>query len=598
MDELITCVAVKHLAARPSIADSEQDDSPPGFIHIREGTCVNDDQLFQADVLVEDGIIKEIGTGLNVPDSAKVINAKGMFIMPGGIDANTHMQLPFMNATSIDDFYTGTKAALAGGTTMIVDCVWDSPSTPLAESYDKWRDWADSKVACDYALSVGVTWWNEKVAADMELLVKDKGVNTFRVTQEYKDLYMLNDGELLQVLKKCKDLKAFVTVLAENGHVIEKKSEELISQGITGPEGHAMCRPEEIEAEAAHRVIVLANQARCPIGILPVTGRSAAKIISETRHKGYVVFGAPVTACLGTDGTHYWNKCWRHASAYVMVPPLRPDPTTSALLMGYLSSGDLQFTGSSHCTFNADQKALGCKDFRKIPHGVNGVEERMSIVWERGVNTGMMNACQFVAATSSNAAKILNIYPRKGRLAVGSDADIVVWDPHAVKILSAKTHSSASDFNIFEGTNVRGVPVVVIAGGKVAVDQNGTYAQRGWGKYIACHPDSTYVYGRVAARDEALAPQKVNREGDVPDTTPKHVPTADEDPPTPIGVQEEVLVATIVSNNFHHRPPTRSGGRHMQESSFSLSGEQFDDKVATRSSRGFNPPGGRSSALW
>jgi len=313
------------------------------------------------------------------------------------------------------------------------------------------------------------------------------------------------------------------------------------------------------------------------------------------------VFGAPVTASLGTDGTHYWNKCWRHAAAYVMAPPLRPDPTTPIQLMELLSSGDLTYAGSAHCPFNTDQKALGAKDFRLIPHGVSGVEDRMSVIWEKGVHCGRMDACRFVAVTSSTPAKILNVYPQKGRLAAGSDADIVIWDPESTRVVSAKTHTSAADFNIFEGSELHGVPVYVIASGQMVVDEEGLHVVPGCGSYVPTLPNSTFVYGRVKARDQALAPQKVNRE-EYEGAVASVVDTTDGckgDAQNPVSVAEEAIVAKQSSDQFHQRPPTRSGGRHMQESSFSFSGDQFDDQLSPRSSsRVVNPPGGRSSGLW
>ncbi|KAF6026265.1 DPYS [Bugula neritina] len=352
MEEVIVSSVVNELAAKPSISDNGQDELAE-CLHIIGGTCVNDDQVFEADIIVENGLIKEIGPNLTTPDAATVVDAKGMLVLPGGIDTNTHFQLPVMGTVSADDFYSGQKQlwpeellrlaiirllCIINKTMTSIDCVWDSPTTSLLEAYDKWKVWADSKVACNYGLSVGITKWDKTVADEMEVLVREKGVNTFRVSQEYKGLYMLDDGELLQVFSKCKELGALVTTLSENGHVIEAKAEELIGLGITGPEGHAMCRAEEVEAEAVNRAIVLANQARCPLAVVPITSKSSAKVISEARRKGYVVFGGSVAASLGVDGSHYWNQCWRHAAAYVTVPPLRPDPTVPAYLMEHLSS--------------------------------------------------------------------------------------------------------------------------------------------------------------------------------------------------------------------------------------------------------------------
>jgi len=558
---------------------------------IKGGKCVNDDRMFDADIYVEGGVIKEIGQNLVIPGGTRVIDAKGKLVMPGGIDTHTHMQLPFMGTFAVDDFYHGTKAAIAGGTTMIIDFVLDQRNVSPLQAYDKWRAWADEKVCCDYGFHVGITWWSEQVAKDMEVLVKEKGINSFKVFQAYKDVFMLDDGEMLEVFKKSKELGALAQVHAENGHVIDQKSKEMMELGITGPEGHAMCRPEEVEGEATQRAIVLANQARCPLYVVHVMSKTAANVICEFRRKGYVVFGEPIAACLGTDGTNYWNKCWRHAAAHVMGPPLRPDPSTPGFLMDLLANGDLQCTGTDNCTFNTDQKALGKDDFRKIPNGVNGVEDRMSVIWEKGVETGKLDACKFVAVTSTNAAKIFNIYPRKGHIAVGSDADLVVWDPEASRVISAKTHHQACDFNIFEGMKVHGIADVVISGGRVVKDEDGLHLTQGAGKFIPTPPNAPYVYNRVAARDRTLAPQKVEREpydGPVVEIVQK----VEEAKITQVSPQKSG------EDPFLHRPPTRGGGRNMQESSFAFSGEQIDDTRQRNSSRVSNPPGGRSQGLW
>ena len=241
-------------------------------------------------------------------------------------------------------------------------------------------------------------------------------------------------------------------VHAENGDVIVENCAKLLEAGITGPEGHPMSRPEEVEAEATLRACVIANQTKCPLYVVHVMSKSAAKIIMEKRRlDGSVIFGEPIAASLGTDGTNYYHKCWRHAAAHVMAPPLREDVSTPSYLMKLLADGDLQCTGTDNCTFTSRQKALGINDFTKIPNGVNGLEDRMSVIWEKGVHAGIMTPERFVGATSTTAARIFNIYPQKGVIAPGSDADVVVWDPNKTRVISAETHHHAVDFNIFEG---------------------------------------------------------------------------------------------------------------------------------------------------
>ncbi|XP_052799951.1 dihydropyrimidinase-like isoform X3 [Mya arenaria] len=554
---------------------------------IKGGKIVNDDQSIFADIYVEDGVIKQIGNNLVIPGGARTIEAQGKLIIPGGIDTHTHMQLPFMGTCAVDDFYSGTKAALAGGTTMIMDFVLDQKGVPLLEAYDKWRNWADSKVCCDYSLHVAVTYWNDSVANEMEVLTKERGINSFKMFLAYKDVFMLDDSELYNSFKRCKELGAMAMVHAENGHLIAQKSKEMIALGITGPEAHEMCRPEEVEAEATNRAIMLANQTNCPLYVVHVMSRSAADMVCNARKKGCVVFGEPIAASLGTDGTHQWNKCWRHAAGHVMGPPLRPDPTTPGYLMDLLANGDLACTGTDNCTFNADQKALGKDDFRKIPNGVNGVEDRMSVIWEKGVHSGKMDPCRFVAVTSTNAAKLFNIYPQKGRIAVGSDADLVIWDPTATRTISAKTHHQAVDFNIFEGMVVHGVPVYVISNGHVVVDEGQLKVTQGQGRFIPNPVHSEAAYGRIASRELARRPQKVDREvyeGPVTEIKANSVEAA---PPRHRNENTNIIMGDDMPADFHSRPPTRSGG------------EQIDDSMPRRQKiRVSNPPGGKTSGLW
>jgi dihydropyrimidinase len=351
-------------------------------------------------------VIRDVGENLIVPGGTKTIEAKGKLVMPGGIDTHVHFETRFMGLNTADDFYTGTRAALGGGTTMIMQMVLESRNLSLLEAYNASKQRAEKKACCDYAFHSCVYSYDDKIAKEMEQLVKEKGVNSFKAFMAYKDVLMIRDEDLIKMMKKCKELGAVAMVHCENGDLIDERQAKIKALGITGPEGHLLSRPEHFEWEATHRAITIADEVNCPLYVVHVMAKSSAECIADARRRGCVVIGEPIAASLGTDGTHYFNKCWRHSAGHVLSPPLRNDPTTPNYLIELLANGDMECTGSDHCTFNTNQKAIGKDDFSKIPNGVNGVEDRMSIIWDRGVRTGKLDMCQFVAVTSTNAAKV------------------------------------------------------------------------------------------------------------------------------------------------------------------------------------------------
>ncbi|XP_057690878.1 dihydropyrimidinase isoform X2 [Corythoichthys intestinalis] len=430
----------------------------PHGILIKGGKVVNEDVSVISDVYIENGKIADVGLNLHVPDGVRVIDASGKLVIPGGIDPHTHMELAFMGTRSVDDFHIGTQ-----------------------------------------------------VKQEMEVIAKERGVNSFKMFMAYKGLYMLQDSELYAAFSQCKAIGAIAQVHAENGDLIAEGAKKMLSMGITGPEGHELCRPEEVEAEATQRAITIASAVNCPLYVVHVMSKSAAKVVGDARRNGHVVFGEPIAAGLGTDGTHYWHKDWAHAASFVMGPPLRPDPSTPGYLMDLLANDDLSVTGTDNCTFSVCQKALGKDDFTKIPNGVNGVEDRMSVIWEKGVHSGKMDENRFVAVTSSNAAKIFNFYPQKGRIAKNSDADVVIWDPKLTRKISAKTHHQAVDYNIFEGMECHGVAVITISRGKVVYEDGQLKTTPGSGRFIHREPFSEYVYKRIKQRDEVGQPTAVIR---------------------------------------------------------------------------------------
>jgi len=451
-------------------------------ILIRGGTVVNADQAFQADVLTQDGKIIAVGPNLQAPAGAQVVDAGGQYVMPGGIDPHTHMQLPFMGTTTMDDFYTGTAAGLAGGTTSIIDFVIPNPKQPLMEAYQTWRGWAE-KSAADYGFHVAITWWDESVKRDMGTLVQQEGVNSFKHFMAYKNAIMCDDETLVNSFKRALELGAMPTVHAENGELVYLLQQEVAKRGITGPEGHPLSRPPTVEGEAANRAIAIAEVLNVPIYVVHVSCIESAEAIARARARGQRVYGEVLAGHLTIDDSVYRHPDFATAAAHVMSPPFRPKGHQEALWRG-LQSGSLHTTATDHCTFCAAQKAAGKDDFAKIPNGCGGVEERLAVIWDEGVNTGRLTPSEFVAITSTNTAKLFNLYPNKGSVSVGADADIVVWDPAGTKTLSAKTQFSKGDYNIFEGRTVRGIPSHTLSQGKLVFVQGDLRAERGVGRYI------------------------------------------------------------------------------------------------------------------
>ena len=475
---------------------------------IRGGTVVNADRAFAADVLCQDGSIVAVGENLQAPAGATVVDAGGQYVLPGGIDPHTHMQLPFMGTTTMDDFFSGTAAAMAGGTTTIIDFVIPNPQQPLMEAYQTWRGWAE-KAASDYSFHMAITWWDESVKRDMGTLVQQEGINSFKHFMAYKNAIMCDDETLVNSFKRALELGAMPTVHAENGELVYLLQREVAALGITGPEGHPLSRPPMVEGEAANRAIAIADVLGVPIYVVHVSCIESAEAIARARARGQRVYGEVLAGHLLLDDSVYRNPDFAAAAAHVMSPPFRPKGHQEALWRG-LQSGNLHTTATDHCTFCAAQKAAGKDDFSKIPNGCGGVEERMAVIWDAGVNSGRLTPSEFVAITSANTAKLFNIYPRKGSVSVGADADLVVWDPQGTKTLSAKTQHSLGDFNVFEGRSVRGIPSHTVSQGDLVFVQGDLRAQRGKGRYLkrpAFGPD----FAAAAQRAAANAPSAVAR---------------------------------------------------------------------------------------
>ena len=473
---------------------------------IRNGTIVTADLTYKADVKIDGGRIVEIGPKLK---GDEVFDATGCYVMPGGIDPHTHLEMPFMGTYSADDFESGTRAALSGGTTMVVDFCLPSPNQSLLEALTMW-DNKTAKASCDYSFHMAITWWGKKVFDEMPEVVK-RGITSFKHFMAYKGSLMVNDDEMYASFQRCAELGALPLVHAENGDVVAALSQKLLSEGNNGPEGHAYSRPPEVEGEATNRAIMIADMAGVPLYVVHTSCEQSHEAIRRARQKGMRVFGEPLIQHLVLDETEYFNKSWDHAARRVMSPPFRNRQHQDSLWAG-LQAGSLQVVATDHCAFTTKQKRTGVGDFTKIPNGTGGLEDRMPVLWTYGVNTGRLTMNEFVAVTSTNAAKILNMYPKKGAILAGADADIVVWDPKRKKTISAKKQQSIIDYNVFEGIEVTGVPRFVFTRGDVAVTEAKVDAKQGHGEFVARKPNMA-VNKALSTWKELVAPRKVRRSG-------------------------------------------------------------------------------------
>jgi dihydropyrimidinase len=452
---------------------------------IRGGTVVNHDHSVRADVLIDDGKIIAIGQNLS---GDKVIDAGGCYVMPGGIDPHTHMDMPFMGTTTADDFESGTMAALSGGTTMTVDFCLPAPGESMLKAYQAWRHKSE-KAAADYSFHMAVTQWSPMIHDEMETVVKTYGINTFKHFMAYKGSLMVNDDEMYNSFKRCAELGALPLVHAENGDVVARMQADLLARGVTGPEGHSYSRPPEVEGEAANRAIMIADMAGVPLYIVHTSCEQTHDAIRRAKMAGQRVYGEPLVQYLVLDDSEYQNKDWDHAATRVMSPPFRNKKHQDSLWAG-LQSGTLSVVATDHCAFMLAQKRMGAKNFTQIPNGTGGLEDRLPVLWTAGVNTGRLTREEFVAVTSTNIARILNMYPRKGAVMVGSDADIVVWDPAATKKITAKKQVSRIDYNVFEGFECKGAPKTVISRGKIAWELGDMRAKAGDGDFVRREPNA------------------------------------------------------------------------------------------------------------
>lgn len=430
------------------------------------------------DLLLENGRVAQVGESLTDP-AAEVIDAAGRLVFPGFIDAHTHMDLPVCGTVTADDFASGTAAAILGGTTCLVDFATQEAGETLAQGLSNWHRKADGRSSCDYAFHMAISQWRPDVREELPDMIRE-GVTSFKVYLTYGN--MVSDRELYEVLLALKPLGSIVGVHCENDGIIQATAALLKGQGVTGPEGHPRSRPDEAEAEAIHRLLTVARLVDVPVVVVHLSTEKGLEEIRRARAGGQKVYVETCPQYLLLDDSLYSQPDFRGAR-YVCSPPLRKRRDQEAL-WGALAAGEIDTVSTDHCSFTLAQKDAGRGDFSKIPGGMPGVEERVALLYTYGVETGRLSLTELVRRLAANPARLYGMYPRKGALLPGSDADVVLWDPKAETTIARSNRHSACDYAPYEGWRLKGRAETVLLRGQRVVE-NGELCRPGTGIYIA-----------------------------------------------------------------------------------------------------------------
>ncbi len=455
---------------------------------VRGGTVVTAADIYRGDVLVVDEKIAAVGTSLDGP-ADRTLDASGKYVIPGGIDVHTHLDMPFGGTTSADDFASGTIAAAHGGTTSIVDFAIQYKGQSLREARDAWMKKADGKAAIDYGFHMIITDLPDAVEREMDAMVAE-GITSFKLFMAYRGVLMLDDGSIFRALLRTARNGGTICMHAENGDVIDVLVKRALAEGKTEPKYHALTRPPRAEAEATHRAIALAEMAGVPLYVVHLSAAEALEQVTLARDRGLPAYAETCPQYLFLSYANYEEPGFEGAK-YVMSPPLRAKGNEEKLWRG-LAGNDLQAVSTDHCPFcMKEQKELGRGDFSKIPNGAPGIETRMSLLYDGGVRTGRIPLNRFVELTSTSPAKIFGLFPKKGTIAPGSDADLVIFDPAKKHTLSAKTHHMKVDYNPYEGREVTGKAETVLSRGRVIIENGQFIGKPGAGSFLKRQPRST-----------------------------------------------------------------------------------------------------------
>ena len=458
-------------------------------ILIRNGRIITASDDHIADILIEGEQIRAIGKDLSAT-AERTIDAGGKLVFPGGIDPHVHLDMPFMGTFSSDSYETGTSAALFGGTTMVIDFILQKQGNSLQSALDEWRGRSDGNCVGDYAFHMAVTDFNENTAGEIRGLIENEGITSFKTFMAYKGALMIDDRQMIGLMEEVKRHGGLINVHATNGDMIDYLIARHRTEGKLAPLYHYLSQPEITEAEASERFADMAYYTGCPGYIVHLTCEGALNAARDAGKRNQHLYVETCIQYLLLDASLYEKNF--EGAKWVMSPPLREKKDQEALWAG-INQGLVQVVATDHCPFNWEQKLLGRDDFSKIPNGHPAIEHRLELLYSEGVRKGRISLNRFVELTSTNPAKIFGMFPRKGCLGVGSDADIVIFDPEEKHTLSAKTHHMNVDYSAYEGWQLQGRTKTVILRGQIAVENNECKLKKGYGRFIKRNKVSNFI---------------------------------------------------------------------------------------------------------
>jgi dihydropyrimidinase len=452
---------------------------------IKNGEIVTADARYRADIYVENETITRVGVGLEGPPGTEVIDATGRYVFPGFIDPHVHIYLPFMSTFARDSHATGSQAALIGGTTTYIEMCCPSRGEDALEGYQLWKAKAEGQSACDYTFHMGISRFDETTAQQLRQIVND-GISSFKIFLSYKNFFGVTDDEMYQVLKLARELGVIVTAHCENAELVGRLQQQLLAEGKTGPEWHEPSRPETVEAEGTGRFAAFLENTGATGYVVHLSCAPALEVAVAAKMRGVPLYIESVIPHFILDKT-YAERPGVEGMKHVMSPPLR-DKANQKRLWDALAQGLIDTVGTDHCPFDVEQKAMGEGDFTRIPNGIPAIEDRVNLLYTYGVSRGNLDIHRFVDAASTRTARLFGLFPRKGTIAVGADADLVIYDPTYRGVISAQTQSVNNNYNGFEGMEIDGRPEVVTVRGQVAVRQGQFVGTPGRGQLLRRQP--------------------------------------------------------------------------------------------------------------